>query len=540
MCYPTISGHSSVDYLIRLLMRLLLTFLPLLFISAGAQPTTPSPGLKYYYPVPAANPVLKLTTEVCVYGGTPAGVSAAVQAARMGKKATLFVFRRHVGGMTSGGLTATDLGNREAIGGFANEFYARLGKMKDFKPSEAEVMFLTLLKEAGVEVYFEHRLAEIVKEGSRITEAIFENGNRVRAKMFVDATYEGDLFAKVGVSFHVGRESNWTYGESLNGVQLHDGGHSFAVKVDPYVIPGNPASGLLPTISDAVAGEKGTGDKSVQAYAFRFNLSDAQDRIPFPRPTRYDRGRYALYLRYVVTHGVPYPVPFKLANGDCNTKGGFSTDNVGANYQWPEGDYQTREKIFQNHVDHQQGLAWFASNDPELPGALRQQVSRFGLMAGEFPETGGWPHELYVREGRRMISDYIMTQDDCLSRRVAEDSIGLASYTMDSHHSRRLVVDGAVKNEGDVQVRVPKPFPVSYRSIVPKESECPNLFVPVCLSSSHIAYGSIRMEPVFMILGQSAGTAASIAIDSGVVVQQVDYAKLKRRLRADKQILDWN
>jgi hypothetical protein len=525
-------------------MRLLLTLLPLLFIPAGAQPTTPSPGLKYYYPVPPANPVLEIDIDVCVYGGTPAGVSAAIKAARMGRKAALFVFRRHVGGMTSGGLTATDLGSRGAIGGFANEFYARLGKTKDFKPSEAEVTFLTLLKEAEVRVYFEHRLAEVLKEGSRITAVSFENGNRVRAKMFVDATYEGDLFARAGVSFHVGRESNATYGESLNGIQLNalqpNGlGHSFAVKVDPYIVSGNPSSGLLPTVSAAAPGEKGSGDKSVQAYAFRFNLSDATDRIPFPKPAGYDRGRYALYLRYVITHGAPYPVPFKLANGDCNTKGGFSTNNVGANYHWPEGDYVTRESIFQDHVAHQQGLAWFASNDPEIPDTLRKQVSRFGLMAGEFPETGAWPHELYVREGRRMISDYVMTQDDCSSRRVAEDSIGLASYNMDSHHSRRLVIDGAVRNEGDVQVRVPKPYPVSYRSIVPKESECSNLFVPVSLSSSHIAYGSIRMEPVFMILGQSAGTAAALAIDTGVAVQRVDYAKLKRQLVADKQILRW-
>lgn len=525
-------------------MRSFFLLLPLLSVFAGAQPTTPNPGLRYYYPLPAATPRVEVDTDVCVYGGTPAGVAAAVQASRMGKKAALFVFRRHVGGMTSGGLTASDLGTPEAIGGLANEFYARLGKTKDFKPSEAEAMFLTLLREAGVTVYFEQRLADVAKTGSRITRLTFENGNRVTAKVFVDATYEGDLFAKAGVSFHVGRESSATYGESLNGVQLtriqpNGVGHSFAVKVDPYVIPGNAASGLLPTISAAAAGQTGSGDKSVQAYAFRFNLSDAPDRIPFLKPVGYDRGRYALYLRYIISHGAPYPIPFKLANGDCNTKGGFSTNNVGANYQWPEGDYPTRERIFQDHIAYQQGLAWFAANDPEVPEALRKQVSRFGLMAGEFPETGGWPHELYVREGRRMISDYVMSQDDCMSRRAAEDSIGLGSYNMDSHHVRRIVVDGAVRNEGDVQVRVPRPYPVSYRSIVPREGECANLLVPVCLSASHIAYGSIRMEPVFMILGQSAGTAASIAIDSGVAVQQVDYAKLKSRLLADKQILRW-
>jgi len=520
-------------------MRSLLVLLPLLAISAWAQPKTPNPGLKYYYPVPAASPALELETDVCVYGGTPAGVAAAVQVARMGKNVRLFVFRRHVGGMTSGGLTATDLGTRDAIGGLANEFYARVGKTKEFKPSEAEAVFLALLNEAGVEVHFEHRLAHVIKEGNRITQIAFENGNRVKAKVFMDTTYEGDLFAKAGVSFHVGREGSKVYGESLNGVQFNNS-HNFAVRVDPYIVPGDPSSGLLPTISGADAGERGTGDRSVQAYTFRFNLSDAPDRIPFWKPARYDRGRYALYLRYVITHGEPYPVPFKLANGDCNTKGGFSTNNVGANYQWPEGDYQKREKIFQDHVNHQQGLAWFAANDSDVPDLLRNQVSRFGLMGGEFLETGGWPHELYVREGRRMISDYVMTQDDCMSKRVPEDSVGLASYNMDSHHSRRLVIDGAVRNEGDVQVRVPKPYPISYRSLVPKESQCSNVLVPVCLSSSHIAYGSIRMEPVFMILGQSAGTAASIAIDSGVSVQKVDYAKLKSRLLDDRQILTWD
>ena len=516
-------------------LTILLSFL---LLPAGAQPTTPNPGLKYYYPVPAANPARTIEVDVCVYGGTPGGVATAIQAARMGKKSALFVFRRHVGGMTSGGLTATDIGTRDAIGGFAREFYDRLGKTTGFKPSLAEATFLSLLKEAGVEVYYEHRLSGVVRDGNRLAVAKFENGNSVKAKVFVDATYEGDLFARTGVSFHVGREGNATYKETINGIQFNPS-QNFAIKVDPYVVPGDPSSGLLPTITDDEPGIKGTGDKRVQAYTFRFNLSNAPDRIPFHQPDGYDRGRYALYARYVATHGEPYPVPFKLANGDCNTKGGFSTNNVGANYQWPEGDYIVRERIFQEQVRHQQGLAWFASTDADIPETLRKKVSSFGLLAGEFPETGGWPHELYVREGRRMISDYVMTQHDCMSKTTIGDSIGLASYNMDSHHTRRIVIDGAVRNEGDVQVRVPKPYPISYRSIVPKESECSNLIVPVCLSSSHMAYGSIRMEPVFMILGQSAGTAASMAIESGLPVQKVDYPKLKARLLAEKQVLHW-
>jgi hypothetical protein len=268
-------------------------------------------------------------------------------------------------------------------------------------------------------------------------------------------------------------------------------------------------------------------------------LSNAADRLPFPKPEGYDRGRYALLERYLKAQPEPKH-PTQLHNGDCNNTGGFSTDHIGANYAWPEADYATREKIFQDHVNYQQGLMWFSGNDPEVPESIRTKTNAFGLMAGEFPETGGWPHELYVREGRRMISDYVMTEADCRSQRAAADSVGLASYTMDSHNCQRVVIDGVVRNEGDVQTRVPRPYPVSYRSIVPKESECSNLLVSVCLSSSHIAYGSIRMEPVFMILGQSAATAASFAIDEQIPVQKVDYAKLSERLLADKQVLAWD
>lgn len=504
----------------------------------AAGPETPSPGLRYYYPVPPANPVRVIEADICVYGGTPGGVAAAVQGARMGKKAVLVVMRRHVGGMTSGGLTATDIGKRAAIGGLANEVYAKIGRTSGFRPSQAEKAFLELLQEAGVTVYYEHRLKDVAKEGNRIESIRMENGNTMRAKVFIDATYEGDLLAAAGVSFHVGRESNATYGETINGVQFRNS-HNFAVPVDPYREPGNPASGLLPTISAEPPGKAGDGDKKVQAYNFRMQLSNAASRLPFPKSEGYDRGRYALLERYLKAQSDP-KLPTQLHNGDCNNNGGFSTDHIGANYAWPEADYATREKIFQDHVNYQQGLMWFSGNDPEVPETIRAKTNAFGLLVGEFPETGGWPHELYVREGRRMISDYVMTEADCRSQRAAPDSVGLASYTMDSHNCQRVVINGAVRNEGDVQIGVPRPYPVSYRSIVPKESECSNLFVSVCLSSSHMAYGSIRMEPVFMILGQSAATAASFAIDAKVPVQKVDYAKLRERLLADKQVLAWD
>ncbi len=522
-------------------MKLLLAIALCIITAAAllaATPDSPPAGLHYYYPVPAANPPKVIEADICVYGGTPGGVAAAVQSARMGKKAVLVVPRRHVGGMTSGGLTATDIGKRPAIGGFANEFYAKVGKTSGFRPSQAETAFLELLQAAGVTVYYEHRLKDVVKEGTRIESIRIENGNTVKAKVFIDATYEGDLMAAAGVSFHVGREGNAAYGETINGVQYRKS-HNFSVPIDPYIVPGNPASGLLPTLSSEAPKEAGEGDRKVQAYNFRMWLSNSEDRIPFAKPAGYDRNRYALLDRYLKAQPSPgQPVP--LHPGDCNNNGGFSTDHIGANYAWPEADYVTREQIFQDHVNYQQGLMWFCLNDPAVPEAIRAKTAAFGLAAGEFPETGGWPHELYVREGRRMISDYVMTEAECKSLKTVEDSIGLASYTMDSHNCERIVIDGAVRNEGDVQTGVPRPYPVSYRSIVPKESQCSNLFVTVCLSASHIAYGSIRMEPVFMIIGQSAATAAAMAIDARTSVQKVDYPTLRTRLLADKQVLAWD
>lgn len=494
-----------------------------------------SPSLRHYYPVPKAEPGKTIETDVCVYGGTPGGVMTAIQARRMGKSAVLVVFRKHVGGMTSGGLSAVDLGRGDSIAGIALEFLNRVGQKRGFRPSKAEETFRAMLDEAKVPVYYEHRLESVKKVGNKIASITMENGNTFVAKIFADATYEGDLFAKAGVSFHVGREANSVYQETLNGVQFKNE-HNFVFPVDPYKIAGDSKSGLLWGISSADPGKTGDGDKKLQAYNFRMFLTNAADRLPFPKPANYDRSKYELLLRYIK---MKPPIPLQLHNGDSNNQGGFSTDHIGANYAWPEGDYATREKIFQDHVNYQQGLMWFWANDPEVPADFQKRVRDFGLTPGEFPETAGWPHEIYVREGRRMISDYVMTEQNCRSQRTVEDSVGLASYNMDSHNCQRVVIDGRVRNEGDVQVGCPKPYPVSYKSIVPKESECANLFVPVCLSSSHIAYGSIRMEPVFMILGQASGTAAVMAIDDGVAVQKVPYAKLKEKLLADKQMLEW-
>lgn len=513
------------------------------------------PGLHYYYPVPAANPAQTLKVDVCIYGGTPGGVAAAVQARRMGKTAALAVFRLHVGGMTSGGLTAMDLGNGAAIGGLAHEFIesARQAKKeaKDnpspelgFRPSQAEQIFRAMLKKEDVPVFFEHRLKTVEKVGNRITALVFENGNRIEAKMFIDATYEGDLFARAGVKYFVGREGNDVYGETIDGFHIAKT-HQFRFPVDPYRTPGDPQSGLLPGITAGPLPAEGTGDKLVQGYNFRMWAVKADAGLPWPKPAGYHREDYALLERYLntdpnATWEFTYRSgPVKLNVGDCNNAGPISSDFVYGSNDWPDADYATREKIFQAHVTYQQGMMWYLANDEAVPQRVRDFVNKLGLPKTEFTTTGGWPHELYVREARRMISDYVMTEKNCRRLEIVPDSVGLASYQMDSHHTSRVIVDGHVMAEGCLEGRVKTPYPVSYRAIVPREGECANLLVPVCLSSTHVAYGSIRMEPVFMILGQSAATAAALSIDAGTEVQKVNYTTLRERLLKDHQILDW-
>jgi hypothetical protein len=505
-----------------------------------------SPMLRYYYPVPKAWP-RTIVTDVCVYGGTSAGIAAAVVAQRLGRTVTVAAFGRHIGGLSASGLGATDTGRIDAIGGLSREFYRRAGEAYGlpesfrFEPHVAEEVFEAWVAEHEIDVYREQRLATVLMAGDRICELRMESGLRFRAAMFIDATYEGDLLARAGTSWFAGREGNAAYGETLNGVQFRSG-HQFRVPVDPYVVPSDPSSGLLAGISADPPGVVGEGDHRIQAFNFRVCLTRAADRLPFPKPAGYDADRYALLLRYIQAGiwdvlGNNQPMP----NGktDLNNNGAVSTDNIGRNYAWPDGGYAERERIFQDHVTYQQGLLWFLANDPRVPAAIRAEVGAFGLPRDEFPETAGWPHELYVREARRMVSDYVMTEHNCRGTAHVEDPVGLASYTMDSHNCKRVVVDGKARNEGDVQVPTPAPFSIAYRSIVPRAGECANLLVPVCLSASHIAYGSIRMEPVFMVLAQAAATAASLAIDAGVAVQEVDYAALRRRLLRDRAVLEW-
>jgi hypothetical protein len=504
-------------------------------------------------------PAATIETDVAVYAATAGGVAAAVQATRMGKRAVLLEPGRHVGGLTSGGLGATDVGNGRAIGGLGREFYDRVKAYYSerygptspqygdchggyrFEPHVAEDILSGMLKEAGARLELGRRLLKVVKRGNRIAEITLTGDLTVRAAMFVDASYEGDLMAQAGVKYTVGREANEQYSETLNGRQFRNA-HNFRKPVDPYRTPGDPTSGLLPGISAEALGKAGEGDKAVQAYNFRMCLTKAADRLPLPKPPGYDPDRYLLLLRYLEA-GVwdALRLTTRMPNGktDTNNHGAVSSDNIGYNHAYPDADYATREKIVAEHRTYQQGMMWFLANDERVPEEIRREVSTWGLPRDEFLDNGGWPHQLYVREARRMVAALVMTEHHCTWRQVAEDSVGLGSYGMDSHNCRRLVIDGVVRNEGDVQVGVRGPYPVSYRAIVPREEECANLFVPVCLSATHIAYGSIRMEPVFMILGQSAATAAAMAIDGRIAVQNVDYKVLRERLLADKQVLDW-
>jgi hypothetical protein len=538
-----------------------------------------SGGLHYYRQQKPGKPVT-IECDVLVYGGTPAGVTAAIQAARMGRKTLLVTFNRHVGGMTSGGLTATDIGAKASIGGIAQEFYARIGRISDFRPAEAEALFRKMLEESGVQLLPERALESVMLKDERLISATMETGETIKAEMFVDATYEGDLMAAANVSYRVGREPRSAFNETLAGqwqqVSWKTVYQFCQLPISPYLLERDPASGFLPEISAEKSGGPGDGDYRVQAYNFRMHLSNKDDRIAFPKPNGYNPARYGLLARFLnADPGLQWKLnyttqpmtdgPVQMRNGDSNNAGSFSSDYVGGSNRWPDGSYEPvsfselpaprrglpvplhelyelRERSFQDHVTYQQGLLYFLSSDPQVPKELQKRVRRFGLDPQEFKGSGNWPHQLYVREARRMVSDYTMTQADCESKRSAADSVGLASYPMDSHFCQRVAVEEngktTVRNEGGFGgVNCPKPYAVSFRSIVPRKSECANLLVPVCLSSSHVAYGSIRMEPVFMILGQSAGAAASLAIDRKVAVQDVGYAELLEKLEAARQIV---
>jgi len=509
--------------------------------------------------------------DTVIYGGTAAALSAAVQARRMGKTVVIVCPETHLGGLTAGGLGWTDSGRKEAVGGISREFYQRVKKHYDkpeawvhqkpaeysryrpdddamwvFEPHVAEQTFEELVAEYEIPVFRDewlNREGGVKKNGSRIVSVKMLSGKTYRGRTFIDATYEGDLMASADVSFHVGREGNDVYGETLNGVQTRNAvSHQFEEPVDPYIKPGDSESGLLPRIHGGSPGEEGKGDTRVQAYNYRMCLTKVvENRVRFPRPANYDPMQYELLARYLDKGWRAIFVKFDPAPNaktDTNNHGAFSTDNIGMNYDYPEATYERRQEILKEHEDYQKGLMWFLAYDPRTPEDVRQKMSQWGLAKDEFTDNGNWPHQIYVREARRMVSDFVMSEPHLRRIKPTPKPIGMGSYNMDSHNVQRYVdANGHARNEGDIQINPGGPYPISYEAIVPKASECTNLLVPICLSSSHIAYGSIRMEPVFMILGQSAATAASMAIDSGLDVQDVDYSKLRARLLADGQVL---
>ncbi|TNJ67814.1 FAD-dependent oxidoreductase [Paenibacillus hemerocallicola] len=496
---------------------------------------------------------LTINADLCIFGGSSAGIAAAIQARRMGMDVVIVESSRHLGGLTTGGLGATDIGNKAAIGGIAREFYGEVGKHYGstepdgtkwtFEPGVAKQIYLNWLQSAEVPVYFNQRLEKVDRQNGKISRLIMTNGNRFSAAVFIDATYEGDLLASAAVAYHVGREANSVYRETLNGVHYGHPNHNFKVWVDPYTIPGKPDSGLIPGVTDAPVLRQGQGDASVQAYNFRMCLTNVPDnRIPFPQPNGYDPDTYTLLSRYIQA-GVwdALCLHRMMPNGktDLNNFGAISTDHIGGGDKWPEGDSHTRERLFQDHLRYNLGMLYFLSHDERVPESIRREVGQWGLPADEYPDSGHFTPQLYVREARRMISEVVMTERHCRGYDVVDDPVGLAAYSMDSHNCRRLVIDGRCINEGNVEVAPGAPYPISYRAIVPKGEQCVNLLVPVCLSSSHIAFGSIRMEPVFMILGQSAATAAALALEASCAVQEVDYSKLRNKLLADKQVLEW-
>ena len=522
------------------------------------------------------------TADVIIYGGTSAAVIAAVEVVQSGKTAIVVSPDKHLGGLTSGGLGFSDTGNKSVIGGLSREFYHRLWlhyndsaawkwqkqseygnkgqgtpamdgenrTMWIFEPHAAEKVFEDFVAENKITVYrneWLNRESGLKKKKGKIVSFKTLSGKEFSGKMFIDATYEGDLMASARVSYHVGRESSAQYNEKWNGVQkeffLYP--HHFKPKISPYKIPGDSSSGILPLISTEKIGEIGSADKKVQAYCFRMCMTKhPENRVPFPKPANYDSTQFELLLRFLATEPNDFfrkydPIPNKKT--DTNNHGPFSFDNIGKNYDYPEASYERRAEIIQQHYDYQAGQLWFLANDPRIPESISSKMKTWGLAKDEFKDNNNWPHQLYIREARRMIGEYVTTENDVLLKREVPSPVGMGSYTLDSHQVQRYITpEGYVQNEGLVGVHPKGPYSISYGSIVPKKEECTNLLVPVCISSSHIAYGSIRMEPVFMILGQSAAVAACMAIDKNLTVQNVPYNELKKVLAEKKQILTKN
>jgi len=522
-----------------------------------------------------------LKADVIIYGGTSAAVTTAVQVARMGRSVIIVSPDKHLGGLSSSGLGFTDTGNKEVIGGLAREFYQLIyqhyqkpeswnwqkqseygnkgqgnpaidGEKRTqwiFEPHVAEEAFETMIRQNKIPVYRNEwldRETGVIKKNGAIISIKTLSGKIFRGKIFVDATYEGDLMASAGVNYTVGREANSVYSETWNGVQkgVFHHGHYFKDNIDPYKIPGDPSSGLLPRISPEAPGENGTGDRKIQAYCFRLCLTQHPDnKAPITKPEGYDSTWYELLVRVSATRWDEFFAKYDAIPNmktDVNNHGPFSYDNIGMNWDYPDASYERRKEIIKEHVSYQKGLLYFMTTDLRLPEWVRETMNSWGYSKDEFTDNGYWPYNIYVREARRMLGKYVMTENDVLGKREVPESIGMGSYTMDSHNVQRYVTpEGYVQNEGDIGVRAPEPYRIDLGSIIPKKDECNNLLVPVCVSCSHIAFGSIRMEPVFMILGQSAGTVAVLALEKKKSIHDLLYEEIKTRLINDGQILEF-
>lgn len=514
--------------------------------------------------------------DVIVYGGTVAGVMAAIAARQAGATVLLLSPAEHIGGVTSGGLGWTDIGNPDVIGGLAREFYHHIflyyqndsvwksGSRQDyesrlhgnyqvkdslmwtFEPHVAEYVLNLMLNQNQVSVKKSVKLDRKHRpemRGGKIISIQSVGGNRYSAEEFIDASYEGDLMAMVGVSFTVGREANAQYGETINGIE-----RKLTVKnilpagVDPYNVEGDKSSGLLPGIQTKIDGPDGSRDDRLQAYCYRMCLTDdPSNRISVFKPANYNPSDFELVIRATLLGERRLWKLSKLPNRkiDANNDCGISMDAIGYNKGYVKASYQERREIADRHRYWTLGLIWTVQNDPRVPSRIRQKFGSWGLPKDEFKDNDHFPYALYVREARRMVSDYVMTEKEVLNR-GAENAIAMGSYVMDSHNTQRYVNEnGDVQNEGDVQIPVKTPYPIGYGAITPKISECKNLLVPVCLSASHVAFGSIRMEPVFMVLGESAGVAAAMAAQKKQAVQLVNYHDLKKTLIKRGQILEF-
>ena len=519
--------------------------------------------------------------DIIIYGGTSAAVAAAVQVAEMGQSVIVVSPDKHLGGMSSSGLGFTDTGNKEVIGGLARQFYQLIYDHYDkpdawnwqkrseygnrgqgnpaidgekrtqwiFEPHVAEEAFEKMISGAHVNVLRDELLDRengVLKKDGKIVSITTLSGKRFKGKVFIDASYEGDLMASAGIHYMVGREANSVYNEKWNGVQkgVHHHGHYFKDNIDPYKIPGDSASGLLPRIYSGDPGENGSGDTKIQAYCYRLCLTQLpENRVSFTKPEGYDSSQYELLVRLSDTRwneffGKYDPIP--NSKTDVNNHGPFSFDNIGMNWDYPDATYERRREIIAEHILYQKGLLYFMATDKRLPADVRNKMNTWGFAKDEFADNNNWPYNIYVREARRMIGEYVMTENDIMGNRDIPQPIGMGSYTMDSHNVQRYVTpDGFVQNEGDIGVSPGKPYQIDLDAILPLKEDCQNLIVPVCVSASHIAFGSIRMEPVFMILGQSAATLASLAVKNGVSIYDIQYGDLKEKLVEDGQVLEF-